>query len=159
LSNLEVITINIGEIRISRKPVIFKTILGSCIGVTCFDSETKIGGICHILLPYSNGSMKNPGKFADTAISELLRRLTDMGCKVENLTVKMAGGAQLFSDLNNGNKQIGTQNIEAIKKILKENKIPIFSKDFGGKLGRTLTFNTETGEVKIVKSGIKDKFI
>jgi len=52
---------------------------------------------------------------------------------------------------------IGARNSLAVKGILKARKIPIDSEEIGGTKGRTITFDTVTGElyVKTVGEGIK----
>ena len=51
---------------------------------------------------------------------------------------------------------IGKRNSESVKKILKENGIPIIAEDIGGDKGRTMILNASNGIVtlKIVGKGV-----
>jgi len=52
---------------------------------------------------------------------------------------------------------IGDRNSKAVKEILRSFSIPIESEDVGGTKGRTITFDTSTGElyVRTVGEGTK----
>ena len=47
------VSVGIGQIAISKDPndVLVSYGLGSCIGVSVFDSQNRIGGLVHVLLP------------------------------------------------------------------------------------------------------------
>ena len=59
--------------------------LGSCIGLTLYDSSVRVGAMVHIMLPDSAGRTDRPGKYADSAIVLLLKELTALGCKNRSL--------------------------------------------------------------------------
>ncbi len=141
---------------ISNSPAILRTILGSCIGICIFDKTTKKGGLAHILLP--NGmSKEKPEKYADTAIPILLDKLCKEGCKKENLSAKIAGGASMFKfNAAMSLAQIGEKNIEVCIKMLENNQIPIMVADVGGNSGRVIDFFLEDGRLK-VRAGGKEK--
>jgi len=42
--------LNPGELIFSKKPVVVKTVLGSCVAVCIHDKNLNYGGICHYLL-------------------------------------------------------------------------------------------------------------
>ncbi|MCK7488718.1 MAG: hypothetical protein MZU97_26880 [Bacillus subtilis] len=88
--------------------------LGSCIGLIMYDSITKVErNGSYIVLPDSsiNKGELNPCKYADSAVPELLCRVTQAGAKKPNLIVKMAGGAQMFNLEKGGNiLNIGVRN-------------------------------------------------
>jgi chemotaxis protein CheD len=150
------INVGVADMYAGSSPAILRTILGSCIGICIYDKTKKIGGLAHILLP--NGTSKDkPEKYADTAIPILLEKLLKEGCKKENLTAKIAGGASMFKFKSSISlAQIGDRNIEMTLKLLEENKIPIMSADVGGNTGRVIDFYLEDGRLK-VRSGGKEK--
>ncbi len=53
--------------------------LGSCIALVMIDSQAQIAGLAHVMLPESSGPTTLPGKFADTAVPELLDRMIGAG--------------------------------------------------------------------------------
>jgi chemotaxis protein CheD len=44
---------------------------------------------------------------------------------------------------------IGDQNVEAARKALADNRIPIVFEDIGGTAGRTVIFDNATGQVSV----------
>lgn len=148
------ILVRMGELKISESPDFLGcTGLGSCIGLVIYDSQKKIGGLAHIILPEAgrNGnSPGKPGKYADTAIPKLIEDLCKAGAEPNQLWAKIAGGAHMFSfDTDNDIGRIGERNTEKVREILNEIKIPLKGMDCGGKSGRTIKFCLESGELKI----------
>ncbi len=123
--------------------------LGSCIGLCVFDPVIKIGCLAHIMLPNSGSrSVKEIGKYADTAIPYVIEQMTARGASKSRLRAAIAGGAQLFAFEGCDQKlDVGKRNIEAVKHLLNDNKLKLVAEDVGGKCGRTMTMNALTGEV------------
>ena len=135
--------IGIGEYRVGSFPMM--TIgLGSCIGLTLYDSQKKTGAMVHIMLPDSGGRTERPGKYADTAIPLLLKELNKIGSSNRSLVAKMAGGACMFEYFGT-NLNIGERNTEKVRIVLKELGIKLSAEDVGGKVGRTVTFLPASG--------------
>ncbi len=124
-----------------------KTLLGSCIGLALYSRRGTVGGLAHIVLPESRGRAGPPGKFADTAIPEMIRLIEVNGGNVRNVNAKIAGGANML-DLNAATT-IGDQNQETIRRILSEMRIPIIAEHCGGVQGRRMTFYPSTGRLAI----------
>lgn len=130
-----------------------QTFVGSCVAICVYDMEAKMAGMAHVMLPKNNTTDPVPkpeGKFADVALETLLVRLVANGADANRLKAKMAGGANVFRNEGKQNTfNIGRRNIEALRSILKEKKIPIISEDVGSNNGRWVTFNASTGEMTI----------
>ncbi len=131
----------------SNEPHIVSTILGSCVAVCMFDATTKIGGINHYMLPFWNGQGLASPKYGNIAIERLLEKMLALGCKKSNIQAKVFGGGEVI-ETNIAQFKIGQRNIELAMEALEDLKLPIVAKSVGGKLGRKIEFNTETGEVK-----------
>jgi len=126
--------------------------LGSCVGIALYDSRTKVGGLAHIMLPKAPNNRKNnnPAKYADTAIRLLLDELERARASKRRLVAKIAGGAQMFKfDNANSQMQIGARNAEAVKEILKKEKIKLLAEDVGKDYGRTMEFHLKDNKVLI----------
>ena len=135
--------------------------LGSCIGISIYDPQTKIGGLLHIMLPDSTQIKDNSNipKFADTGIEELVRRIVAAGGNRSRLVAKIAGGAQMFAFQNKSRMVcVGERNVEATKAKLKQLNIPILAEDTGLNFGRTVVFYPGTGEFQIKAVG-KETYI
>jgi len=156
-SNIEV---GMGRGVVERSPHIITSLgLGSCVVVTLYDTQRKIGGLAHIMLPDSvsvNGS-RMPYKCAYTAIAELLKRLSRKGVAQRHVVAKIVGGARMFSDYGNGSTGIGEQNIGSLKDILRRERIPLVGEDTGGNYGRNVQFHLDSGKVIVSAIGKEDR--
>lgn len=134
---------NPGELICSNEDIVIKTVLGSCVGITLYDKEKKIGGMCHFLLPYSSKNEAST-KFGNIAIPLLIKKMLAQGASKKNLIAKVFGGANVIFD----EKEfffIGEKNIELATKLLKEYSIPIKEINVGGEIGKKVLFYTHSG--------------
>jgi chemotaxis protein CheD len=159
----DVVNVGVAELKTGTDSCILASFgLGSCVAVAIFDPLKKIGGLAHVMLPDSRG--KPPpdgaaGKFADIAVPKLVDELLGMGARRNGLKCKIVGGAQMFEMPGSQRKDsviasgppahIGARNIEAVKGELEKLKLPLVGEDTGGNYGRTVRFNSSTGEVEV----------
>ena len=127
--------------------------LGSCVAILLYDETNKVGGLAHIMLPDSKqnkGRSLNPAKFADTAVNGLIEKLIENGARRKNLKAKIAGGAEMFNLSKSDFKAtIGSRNIQAVKRNLRQRSINITGQDVGGNQGRTVELFTDTSKVTV----------
>ena len=158
----ELIKVGMADYKVGRAPATLISYgLGSCIGISLYDPQTKIGGLLHIMLPDSSKSRSNENraKFADTGIVDMLQELQKMGAAKSRLVAKLAGGAQMFAFSNASDiMRVGVRNVEASKAILKGLSIPIVGEDTGKNYGRTVQIDLSTGiyTVKTIDKGNKE---
>jgi chemotaxis protein CheD len=158
----EPLHVGVAELKVSdNSDTLVSFGLGSCVAVAIFDPVRKAGGLAHVMLPESRGQESDmaPGKFADTAIPSLVDELVALGAKKRRLLCKIVGGAQMFEIPGTRIKHtgptfgphthIGARNVEAVKRALGKEKIPLVGEDIGGRHGRTVFFETGTGEMKV----------
>ncbi len=156
----EAIVVGISDWKAStKKDEVFVTYaLGSCVGICLRDKVSNIGGLSHIMLPYSK-EFKDCGelnrmKFADTAILDMYKQLVKLGAKPENFTAKIAGGANMFQSSVGGSMgNIGQRNVAYVKEVLKQLKVPIIAEDTGLNYGRTVFFDLATNVMKVQSLG------
>ena len=136
--------------------------LGSCVGLIMYDRSNHIGGMAHIMLPdskVSRNEVTQLGKFADTAVPELLANVLAKGATRTRLVIKMAGGSEMFSFAGKDSPKlaVGQRNVEATREHLKLAGLRIESQDVGGNHGRTLEIDLDTLEttIKIVGQAVK----
>lgn len=126
-----------------------RTLLGSCLGLALYDTRLKVAGLGHIVLPSAQGRTDNPGKYADTAVPELIRSMQALVDQEPlRLRAKIAGGANMFISAD-ANNTIGVQNQQAVERLLDELRIPIIGRHCGGELGRRMLLDVATGAVTI----------
>ncbi len=139
--------VGIAEIIVATQRGTLRTLLGSCIGLVLYDQRNKTGGMAHIVLPRSNGVSASLGKYADTAIPELIRQMQQLGSKTANISAKIAGGANMFETTTKNS--IGDQNIVAVSELLKQLMIPLLGSHCGGKQGRRMALDLATGDITV----------
>jgi len=148
-----IIPIRIADANIAFEEDILKTIgLGSCVAVTLFDRERKIGGMIHFMLPSKMFSKAffNPYKYCDTGLSNLIMQMEQFGSRKYRMEAKLIGGANMFSVfIKNKEESIGFRNVDMAKKILRENRIPVIAEDTGSDYSRSVEFTVKTGIIKI----------
>lgn len=130
----------------SNQPYLVNTILGSCVAVCLFDPVSQIGGINHYMLPFWNGEGLASPKYGNIAIEKLIEKMLALGCKRNKIIAKVFGGGEVI-DTQISQFHVGERNIQVAQQILKEMKITISGQSLGGKNGRKIQFNTQTGAV------------
>lgn len=159
----EMIKVGMADLKLCKAPDAITTLgLGSCVGIAIRDPIKKVGGLAHIMLPDSSMFKNNTNipKYADTGTKELVRLIVEAGGSRNRLVAKIAGGAQMFAFTSNNNMStVGTRNVEAVQKVLKELNIPILASDTGLNYGRTVEFYPDTGEYHIKAVGKELKII
>ena len=146
-------SIPMGGIGVARDHGTLRTFLGSCVGLALYDRRRKIAGLAHVVLPESRGQVQQPGKYADTAVKELLRVLREMADgEPLQVTAKVAGGAKMFG-FQTG-VTIGDQNLRAVEQLLSAEGITIVGRCCGGEHGRRMSLDVASGVVTIQTVGI-----
>ena len=156
----KLITVDIADFKVSKDTgsILVTYALGSCIAVILYDPVVRCGGMIHYMLPISSKSpekaAKNPAMFADTGIPMLFEKMYEMGCRKENIIVKVAGGGQLYDD--KGTFNIGKRNYTVMRKMFWKNNIIIAAEDVGGAKSRTAKLRLSDGRVTIKVKGVEE---
>jgi chemotaxis protein CheD len=151
------IIVGVADMRLSTLPedVIITYSLGSCIGLTLFDTEKRIGGLVHCMLPLSKidtaKAEANPFMFIDSGVSAILQALFDLGAQRKSLVAKVAGGSHIMDD--KGVFNIGERNNTVVRKMLWKNNILISGEDVGGSVPRTMSLDLATGKTVLKMNG------
>lgn len=126
--------------------------LGSCVAIVLHDPVARIGGLAHVLLPSPalSRQQSNPAKCPQTAVPELLARMSECGAVPRRMTARLVGGASMFTNLTApGTIQIGERNVVASRQVLHAHDLPLVAEAVGGDYGRTVRFRVECGEVEV----------
>ena len=131
--------------------------LGSCIGICLYDPQIKLAAMVHIMLPINmEAGRKNTFKYADTGIRETLNQMVAKGAVKGRITAKIAGGARMF-EVNGGTLgSIGQRNSESVHQVLRRENIRLLWEDVGGKVARTMEFDSATGNGIIRSYGVPE---
>jgi chemotaxis protein CheD len=148
----EEIVIGMGSFEVKGPGFVLSCVgIGSCVATIIYDPQNKVYGIGHIMLPYQqNTQTTNPNKFADVCIPNMIKDLLYLGGERRKLVAKISGGAHMFPTLKQTTMTINSKNVEAVKEVLKKERIPILAEDTGGSIGRTIKLDTATEKVTIV---------
>ena len=143
--------LGIGEGGVYTRPTVVTTVLGSCVSVTFFCREKKIGGIFHAILPTIPEKEKRlpiveQYKYVDSSINHIVRSFYRRGVKAKQIEAKLFGGAE---GAFKGIIKPGANNIITAYETLAQHQIKISASDVGGEKGRNLIFVSDTGEVFI----------
>lgn len=140
------------ELKIYHEPVIFTTVLGSCVAVTfhCHWNKQFLACACfHGFLPTqvrSEEPITNTAKYVDQAIETVLSTLTNKGIAPHQIQAGIYGGSNKLNDPY----KIGLTNTAIARQVLVDNRIPIIQQNTGGAVSRKIIFNGLTGHVKVV---------
>ena len=137
--------VGIGEVEVAQGGVTLSAYgVGSCIVIIFYDTEKKIGGLAHCLLPFGNDeSLRCP----KGAMAEMIKQMSKMGTRQDKIIAKIVGGATMFEGF--AKHAIGKRNVMQTRKELDKLNIPIIAEDVFGNWGRTVFFNLDNGEVKV----------
>jgi chemotaxis protein CheD len=125
--------------------------LGSCIGLAIVDTTSGVAGLAHIVLPESHASGGPAGKFADTAVPELVGLLLNAGAVQRRMQAVIVGGARMFE--MSGGLDIGARNEQAVRTALAAARITLHADQTGGNQGRTMKVNVGEGLVTVRSAG------
>lgn len=139
--------VNTGEVHTGGAYTLLNSgAIGSCVVITAYDSEKKIGAMAHIMLPglFQAKNELHDTRYAVHALEEMLGQLKKYEIKKENIEVCLVGGANV---LRRENDTIGKDNLESVEKLLLENHIKIKARSIGGFERRTVLFDIEKGRI------------
>lgn len=165
----EAIYVGIGEIKTGYSGEFLKiSSLGSCIGLVIYPTIARISKRCaimaHIMLSqtpklyedksknHKNKRKWGPAKYANEAVPRMISKLEKLGYKRKDFIAKMVGGAKMFNG-NSGLLEIGKHNIDAAKRLLKTNEIPLKKYYTGGEKGMSVHFSVREYVLVITPSG------
>ena len=135
----------IGEVKIEKGDVKLAAFgVGSCIVIMFYDETKKVGGLAHCLLPFGGDSSL---KYPRHAIAEMLKQMSERGVLRKNIVAKIVGGATMFEGFER--HAIGKRNVIKTREELNKLDIPIIAEDVLGNWGRSISFNLQSGEVRV----------
>ena len=154
---MSALTVDISDIKLSAEPddMIVTYALGSCIAVLVHDPVRVAGGMIHYMLPLSETSPEKaktkPAMFADTGIPLLFQSMYKLGCRKQDLVVKVAGGGALYDD--KGLFSIGKRNYTVLRKMFWKSNVLIRAEDVGGAKSRTTRLQVGSGLCTVTSQG------
>lgn len=143
----------IGDVKVAGSDTVLFTIgLGSCVAIALYDGERRLGGLAHAMLPTPDSARRPApaGRFASTAVRELLAMMEAAGAARAGIRARLAGGASMFDALlTESGKKLGSRNVEAARDALAAAGIPVDGEDVGGGHGRSIFLHVADGRVVV----------
>lgn len=124
--------------------------IGSGVAVFAFDPATNSVGVLYATLPASPGSAQGgPGRYANSGVKALIEQLTAKGTTPNNLKVAIVGAAESIVGTPDEFDSLASRTLKAVSQGLSNHGIQGIFEQTGGFLGRTVSFDSESGAVSI----------
>jgi len=135
-----------GEYFVSDEGIVIMTVLGSCIAACIWDSQRRIGGMNHFMLPEGT-PLDASGRYGSYAMELLINEMIKMGARRENMQAKVFGGGQVIHSFTTMN--VGERNTKFVMDYLQTERIPIVSKDVLDIYPRKVVFFPVSGKAMV----------
>jgi chemotaxis protein CheD len=133
-----------GKVFAAAQPFAISTIVGSGIALCLWDSEQRVGGANHFILPEGPEDSVNATRYANVANPALLQRMLGLGAQRHALEARIFGGSLPAVTFGSGDC-LGDRNVQVAIDFLKLNGIRLVQSEVGGTHGRKLVFHTDDG--------------
>lgn len=146
-ADLTRMTIHIGGLHASRKPLLLDTVLGSCIAACLYDPVLGMGGMNHFMLPEgSDPADPTSTRYGVNAMELLISDLMRLGAERRRFQAKIFGGGHVLN-IRESLDGVPQRNIDFVRRFLETEQIPVVREDLGGYQPRRVLFQTHTGKV------------
>ena len=135
-----------GEHFVSGEDLLITTVLGSCIAACVWDSQIRVGGMNHFMLPDGDSS-EGHGRYGSYAMELLINEMIKRGSRREAMQAKVFGGAQVMAGFTSMN--VGERNTKFVIDYLATERIPIVSQDVLDIHPRKVCFFPVTGKALV----------
>jgi len=139
--------VNSGEVEVCQGDGVLRAgAIGSCVVVTGYDPDSRVGGMAHVMLP---GVSRDPNpsvrtKYAENALQEMARKMSDLGASEAGLHVCLIGGGNLLGD---GHDSLGQEIAWSVAEVLRRMRIEPVAMELGGTQRRNCTLDIASGRV------------
>jgi chemotaxis protein CheD len=147
------VPVHIGDVKVADGSSLLYTVgLGSCVAIALYDAYERIGGLAHAMLPHPESGRRDapPGRFATTAVTELIELMEARGASRIRLRARLAGGASMFrAILDREGLKLGRRNVDAARDALAAAAVPVDAEDVLGTYGRSVFLRTMDGQLLV----------
>ena len=145
-----------GELWFGEGSVVVRTVLGSCVAITLWHPERKLGGMCHFMLPHRPGCSDGPpdGRYASEAMQLLLDDMRRHRTPPSEYEAKLFGGGRMFADAacgRNGSclRGVNEANVDIARELVARHRLRLRAEHLGGNGHREVLFDVAVGAVWI----------
>lgn len=127
-----------------------RTVLGSCVSITLWHPQHRVGAMSHFLLSHSStrhASRLLDPRYGEGALRVMLRDLEQLRVPPAECVAKVFGGGSMFPAHTAGGMAIGKRNGEDARLMLEHHGLSIASESLFGEGHRQIVFDVATGDV------------
>jgi chemotaxis protein CheD len=151
LKDLMDIFLQPGELFVADAGFQIRTILGSCVSITLWHPQARVGGMSHFLLPMRGSVVPanlHDGRYGDEALQLMIKDLKASGVSHKQCQAKIFGGGNMFPGSSSAaGIKVGQRNGEAARAMLQSHGIEVMSESLYGVGHRQIIFNVSNGDV------------
>ncbi|NHZ91499.1 chemotaxis protein CheD [Massilia sp. CCM 8733] len=124
-----------------------RTLLGSCVSITLWQPQARIGAMSHFLLPGRSKGTEPDARYGNDALDLMLAGLRAQGVEGSACQAKIFGGGNMFPSRRSAHPAIGMQNGAEARALLAGYAIPVLSACLYGVGHRQIIFDIASGDV------------
>lgn len=135
-----------------QKPLVLRTLLGSCVSVVLWHPATASGGMCHAVLPApTRPNAEFDGNHCDGAMRLFLRETQRLGFPPQQYRAYLMGGARMSMGLREPDKMsVGERNVERFRDLLKRTGFNVSAEHTGLSGARRIKFFLNGGRIEVL---------
>jgi chemotaxis protein CheD len=157
---MNTIHVGIGDFAVASGDCQLVTVLGSCVGLVCYDKFHRIAGLAHIYLPDSTIGrrleansrphlLSESPKYADLLVPRLIGEMIALGAETQHFITYVVGGASIYDFPEDSPLNVGKKNLDMTRQLLRGLGLRFMEIKVGGRSGRYLTFTVTTGDITV----------
>lgn len=157
-----------GEFYFGESDTRIRTILGSCVSITMWHPQLRIGGMCHYMLASKPGrrGKRLDGKYGDDAVMMFLDAAARNNTDPHDYVFKIFGGGKMFLENNDHRPcegstcelmidrcfNVSCKNANIGRALLKRHGLNVVAEHLGGDGHRNVIFDIWSGSVWVRQS-------
>lgn len=147
----QALTLMPGQLYFGAEAASVCTLLGSCVAITLWHPQRRIGGMCHFLLPNRRRPAQEPedGRFGNEALKAMVEAIHRHRTDPTDYHAHLYGGADTLSGACGVKFNIGERNIEEGWRLIDHFGFQLQDVDVGEDIPRTVTLHLPSGEVQM----------
>lgn len=138
-----------GQMHFGSQVASLRTLLGSCVAITLWHPQRRIGGMCHYLLPSRTRRAGDAldGRYGDETVEAMVAAIKRHGVPTDEFHCHLYGGADTLPEGTTLKFNVGERNIEQGWSLVDRYGFQLQGVDVGEDIPRTVTLTLASGEV------------
>lgn len=142
-----------GQMAFGQATSTLRTLLGSCVSITLWHPQRRMGGMCHFLLPQRarRAGDRPDGRYGDEAVEQMVHQLRRAGTRPEEYVAHLYGGADTLPEASGVRFNVGERNIELAWRLIDRHGFQLQGVDVGEDMPRRVVLDLATGAVEMAR--------